>query len=189
MLAAWVFALAAASGPAAAQPPLKVPEQGYLCCNMRTDGAWISDSNYAERGKQMIPAGTPVKFVGYGRYRVHVEIEGRSQAIGNDYSRELPMEEFALRYIWPQSPHAVLDRASPRVRRAAESGRITRGMTRPQVLIAMGFPIASATPRLDAPVWKYWLWSFTPFAVHFGDDGTVTHVSTDPVTMHKVYLD
>ena len=37
----------------------QVPEQGYLCCNMRTDGSWISDSNYAENGKRVIPVGTP----------------------------------------------------------------------------------------------------------------------------------
>ena len=41
--------------------------EGYLCCNMRSDGSWISDSNYAEGGKRVIPAGTPVKVTGYGR--------------------------------------------------------------------------------------------------------------------------
>lgn len=30
---------------------------GYLCCNMRTDGDWISDINYQENGKTVIPAG------------------------------------------------------------------------------------------------------------------------------------
>ena len=42
---------------------------GYLCCNMRSDGSWISDSNYAEGGKRVIPAGTPARVTGYGRYR------------------------------------------------------------------------------------------------------------------------
>ena len=46
---------------------------GYLCCNMRTDGSWISDINYDENGKTVIPAGTPVKVLGYGRHRVHIE--------------------------------------------------------------------------------------------------------------------
>ena len=62
---------------------------GFLCCNMRTDGSWISDINYDENGKQMIPVGTPVKVTGYGRYRVKLDINGKSQAIGNDYSRDL----------------------------------------------------------------------------------------------------
>jgi hypothetical protein len=38
--------LGAMSLPAAAQPAY----DGFLCCNMRTDGSWISDSNYAESG-------------------------------------------------------------------------------------------------------------------------------------------
>lgn len=32
---------------------------GYLCCNMRTDGSWISDINYDESGKTMIPDASP----------------------------------------------------------------------------------------------------------------------------------
>jgi hypothetical protein len=61
---------------------------GFLCCNMRTDGSWISDINYDENGKRIIPVGTPIKVTGYGRYRVKVDVNGKSQAIGNDYSRE-----------------------------------------------------------------------------------------------------
>jgi hypothetical protein len=37
---------------------------------MRTDGSWISDINYAENGKRVIPLGTPLKATGYGRHRV-----------------------------------------------------------------------------------------------------------------------
>ena len=55
---------------------------GYLCCNMRTDGSWISDINYDENGKHIITVGTPLKVTGYGHYRVKVEINGKSQAIG-----------------------------------------------------------------------------------------------------------
>ena len=40
---------------------------GWLCCNMRTDGSWISDINYDESHKTIIPAGTPVEMTGYGR--------------------------------------------------------------------------------------------------------------------------
>ena len=36
---------------------------GFLCCNMRSDGSWFSDSNYAENGKRVIPAGTPVNLL------------------------------------------------------------------------------------------------------------------------------
>lgn len=82
-----VFAIAfSASGFSIAQ---EKPAR-FLCCNMRSDGAWISDINYDENGKRIIPAGTPIKVTGYGHYRVKVDINGKSQAIGNDYSRDLP---------------------------------------------------------------------------------------------------
>ena len=32
---------------------------GYLCCNMRTDGSWITDINYDEPHKHLIPVGSP----------------------------------------------------------------------------------------------------------------------------------
>jgi hypothetical protein len=169
--------------------PLQTDHVGYLCCNMRSDGAWISDSNYLESGKFTIPLGTPVKVLDFGRYRVHVEIDGKRQAIGNDYSRSLAMPEFARRYVVGDNPADKLAGYSPAVREAIQSSRVSRGMTREQVLMALGYPIASETPHLDARVWKYWLWTFSPFDVHFGTDGRVTDVQTDPETRMRVVKD
>src|SRR5579871_4113998 len=78
---------------------------GFLCCNMRTDGSWITDINYQESGKHLIPAGSPVTVTGYGHYRVKVQLENKSQAIGNDYSRDLSMEDFAKRYVVSEDPN------------------------------------------------------------------------------------
>ena len=112
LLALAVFSLVLPSAHAQA------PTDGFLCCNMRTDGSWISDSNYQESGKRIIPFGTPVKYKGLGRYRVHIEVEGKSQAIGNDYSRDVPLEAFARRYIVSEDPKAKVSRASPKIRGA-----------------------------------------------------------------------
>ncbi|HEX5737265.1 MAG TPA: hypothetical protein VFY22_02045 [Hydrogenophaga sp.] len=166
----------------------QVPEQGFLCCNMRTDGSWISDINYEESGKRIIPYGTPLTFKGYGRNRVEVEIEGKSQWLGNDYSRDLSKEVFAQRYIVAADPRTVVAKASPKVRQAIESARITTGMTREQVAMAVGYPVSSENPHLDAPRWRYWLWSYSPFTVIFNEQGRVTSVDTDEGTMQKVFL-
>jgi hypothetical protein len=181
--------LAAAVLSAAAAHAQEPPASGFLCCNLRSDGSWISDSNYLEASKTTVPLGTPVKFVGLGRNRVQVEINGKRQAIGNDYSRNVPLAEFARRYIVAEDPKTKLAAASPKVRTAIESMRVTTGMTRDQVLMALAYPIASENPNLDAPVWKYWLWSFSPFDVHFDASGRVSKVDTDPETQVKVWLD
>ena len=43
-------------------------------------------------------------------------------------------------------------------------GQAIRGR-RDQVIIALGYPISSETPHLDARTWRYWLWTFSPFDV------------------------
>ncbi len=179
-----VLALSTACGSAAAADKF----DGYLCCNMRTDGSWISDSNYAENGKRIIPAGTPVSVTGYGRYRAKVLVEGQKQAIGNDYSRDLDDEAFARRYVVAQDPKAKIAGYPARIRDAIESSRITPGMTREQVIMSLGYPISSENPNLDSNLWRYWRSSFAEFQVHFDGAGKVEKITTDEQTRNLVWL-
>ena len=186
----FVLAVLLAAAPLAAlAQPLPEPAAGFLCCNMRTDGSWISDINYAENGKRVIPAGTPVRATGYGRYRVYIETPEGKQAIGNDYSRDLAMPEFAKRYIVATDPKLRLASASPKIRKAVESGRLAPGMTREQVLMAVGYPVSSENPHLDAKVWRFWLSSFAEFQVVFGADDRVREITTDQQTRNLVVMD
>src|ERR1700761_8735699 len=114
---------------------------GYLCCNMRTDGSWISDSNYDENGKTIIPVGTPVNVTGYGRYRVKVQINGKKQEIGNDYSRDLSNQDFAKRYVVAEDPAQKIATFPKKIQEAIASERIVPGMTREQVIMSVGYPI------------------------------------------------
>lgn len=175
-------------GATAAVGAQEMPE-GWLCCNLRTDGAWISDINYEERGKTIIPVGTPVKVTGYGRNRVHIEIGGKRQAIGNDYSRDIPLEAFARRYVVTEDPARKLAAFPPKIREAIAQARVTKGMTREQVTMAVGYPVSSENPSLDAKVWRFWLWSFSEFRVSFDNNGRVTDIETDAATRAKVVLE
>lgn len=170
------FVLLATLTVAAPAQPLR---DGFLCCNMRGDGSWISDINYLG-SKQLVPAGTPVKITGYGRQRVLVDIDGKKQALGNDYSRSLTLEAFALRYVVETDPAKRLETFPPKVREAIKAGRLMRGMTREQVLMAVGYPVASYTPELDAPLWRYWVSRSGEYQVFWGDDGRVDKVFGPP---------
>lgn len=174
---------ALAAGNASAQDRF----DGYLCCNMRSDGNWISDSNYAEGGKRVIPAGTPVRVDGYGRHRVRVEIDGARQAIGNDYSRDLDNASFARRYVVAEDPKPAIASWPPKVREAVQRSKVTPGMTRAQVLASLGYPISSENPDLDADLWRYWLDSFSEFQLHFDAKGRVSGITTDPSTQNRVW--
>lgn len=170
------------SAPLLAQ---SMPE-GYFCCNMRTDGSWISDINYAEAGKRIIAVGTPAKVTGYGRFRVHVDIGGSRQSIGNDYSRDLEMGAFAQRYIVTEDPKAKLAKYPANIRTAITQARVIPGMTREQVLMSVGYPVSSENPNLDAKVWRFWLDSFAEFQVVFDNSGKVRDISGDPGTKYRV---
>ena len=167
---------------ASAQPTF----EGFLCCNMRSDGSWISDINYMEGGKRVVPLGTPAKVTGYGRYRVLVQLGGSSQAIGNDYSRDMDLGSFAARYVVTQDPKQKLAGYSAAHREAITSGRVMRGMTREQVIMAVGFPVSSENPSLESNIWRFWRDSFNEFQVHFDDQGRVKEISTDPMTRNLV---
>ncbi|WP_076998349.1 hypothetical protein [Variovorax sp. KK3] len=179
--------LGALALPAAAQD--RPTYNGFLCCNLRTDGSWISDSNYAESGKRVIPVGTPAQVTGYGRSRVNVLIDGKKQDIGNDYSRDLDLGAFAKRYVVTEDPNARMASFPPKIREAIKTARVTRGMTREQVAMAVGYPISSENPNLDAPVWRMWLGSFSEFQVLFDGQGRVRAVETDPQTRNLVVLE
>lgn len=187
--AALAFALIAFAPNGGHAQELKEGATGYLCCNMRSDGEWISDANYVESGKFLVRLGTPVRWLGLGRYRVFVEIDGKRQALGNDYSRDLSMNDFARRYIVPVDPRAVLADAPPKVRAAVESARVARGMTREQVIAAIGYPITSENPHLDNKRWRYWRWTLSPYVIHFGESGLVTRVEADAETLESVLLE
>lgn len=162
---------------------------GFLCCNMRTDGSWISDINYDENGKKIIPVGTPIKVTGYGHYRVKVDINGKSQAIGNDYSRDLGLEIFAKRYVVADDPAAKIAAYPKKIQDAIAHAQIVLGMTREQVLMSVGYPVSSENHNLEDKSWRFWLSSFQEFRVRFDDTGRVTDVEGDGDAKSKILLD
>lgn len=185
-----LLALAAAAAisivtVARAQP---TPE-GFLCCNLRSDGSWISDINYAESGKRVIPAGTPVKVTGYGRYRVYVEIDGKKQAIGNDYSRDLSMEAFMKRYVVAENPKQKIAAYPKAIQDAIAGARVMKGMTREQVTMSVGWPVSSENTDPAAKLWRLWLDSFAEFQLKFADDGRVSEIVADPSVRNRVVVE
>jgi hypothetical protein len=178
--------VALAAGSAAAYAEDK--QVGFLCCNMRTDGSWISDINYDENGKQIIPVGTPVKVTGYGRNRVKIEVNGKNQAIGNDYSRDLSLEVFAKRYVVADDPKVKIAGYPKKIQDAIGTSRIMIGMTREQVLMSVGYPVSSENHNLDEKTWRFWRSSFAEFHVNFDDSGKVIGVEADMDTKSKVLM-
>jgi hypothetical protein len=158
--------------------------EGFLCCNYRYEGDWMSDSNYLPY--PIMPIGTPTKITDYGRYRVFTEMGGRKIRIGNDYSRNLTNVDFAKRMVVKEDPRLRIAKFPPRIQQAIAAARIVPGMTKEQVVMSIGYPITSENPSYDAPVWRYWLTSFEEFQVNWDKD-VVLSVSGLPDVLTRVY--
>ena len=127
---------------------------GFTCCNLHHSNDWISDANWVIHPR--IPAGTPARILEYGEHRVSVEIGGRAMTLGLDYGRRQNLREWAQRMIVPDDPKRKIAGWPAAAREAIESGKVAVGMTREQVIVAVGYPPAHATPSMDALQWKYW---------------------------------
>ena len=165
-LAAATFALAAQAALAQALP------EGYTCCNFHHDRDWISDANW--RTLPMIPAGARIKVLDYGSNRASVEIDGKPMRIGHDYGRrEESLQQFIQKLVVKNDPKARIAKYPEKTRSAIREGRVIPGMTREQVIIAVGYPPTHRTPSLESSVWNLWATRTGRYEVHFNGKGTV----------------
>ena len=167
-------------------PPPGPLTSGYLCCNMRTYGDSISDINYDEQGTSIVAVGTTARITAYDFRFFNVDLAGKPQRIKNDYSRNITLIDFAKRYVVTEDPKQKLAAFPPAVSTAIRAGKVMPGMTREQVLMAIGYPVGSENPSLDAPTWRYWRDSWSEYQVSFDDKGLVKTVVGDPVALSRV---
>lgn len=180
--------LAILVAPAAALAQKTQPYEGFLCCSLLSDGSWISDLAYEDGYKKIVPAGTPVKFESFGRWRMYVEIEGKKLGIGNDYSRTIDMDAFAAMYVPKEDPKLRLQAWPGNVREAIQQRKIMRGMTREQVIMALGHPPTSYTPDKTKPLWHY-RYRAGDFQVFWTDEGKVDLVFGPADVRKKVFIE
>lgn len=157
-------------------------QQGYTCCNLRYDGDWISDSNYANL--PMIPAGTPIKVLSYGRDRAHVDLGGKPFRLGHDYGRaEESTERWVSKIVVSADPKPQLAAYPRQIQAAIRAGQVMKGMTREQVIMSVGYPLTSENRSLDAPVWRLWWSSFGEYQVEWDKQGRVKDITGHPETL------
>jgi hypothetical protein len=159
---------------------------GYTCCNLHYEQDWINDGNYAQL--PMIPAGTPIKVTEYGRYRAHVDIDGKPFRLGLDYGRDAETtEQWVAKLIVAADPKAKLAGYPTAVRQAIQKGQIMVGMSKEQVIMSVGYPLTNENPRYDAPYWRYWWSSFGEYDVHW-NGGQVSKVTGHPDTVELMLV-
>ncbi|TXH22026.1 MAG: hypothetical protein E6Q99_09340 [Elusimicrobia bacterium] len=164
--------------------PLRI---GYACCNLHYSGDWISDSNLAQL--PFIPVGTPITVHKVDRYRhrAYVEVAGKPMRMGLDYGRaQESTEQWVNKVVVLDDPKLRLAAFSPVVREAIWLGRVMRGMTREQVIMAAGYPQSDETPWLDVLYWRYWWASSAPYTVYWSRSREVTRIEGSPEVLSQV---
>ncbi len=178
--------LSLACGGAQANDEKEPKLTGYTCCNLHFEGDWISDANWGIQA--MIPAGTPIKVLDYGRYRFAVEIDGKPMRIGQEYGRNETLAQLARKIVVDKDPKTRIAAWPAPVREAVRFGKVITGMTHEQVIASLGYPPAHQTPSLDAPQWKYWHTRFASFIVVWDDKNRLKDVLADGGTRATVML-
>ena len=177
-LACTLAVLAACKGGPTVPSPL-TGETRYLCCNMHYERTDVTDVNYL-RGT-LIPFGTRVQILEVRKNAVKFQPAGHPPItlVQRHGRKVLSMEEYLDRIFLRADPHDRLPRIgkggkqaaeAEKVRKQIEQGVVEPGMTRDQVLMAIGYPPPHRTPSLQAGSWSYWANRWETFDVYFDGD-------------------
>lgn len=150
----------------------------FTCCNLRYEGDWISDLNAV--GLPFVPAGARIAVKDYGRHRAHVLIDGRPMRIGLDYGREQETkEQYVAKLMLKENPVERIEGFPAPVRAAIREGKLVLGMTRDQVIIALGYPRTDETHSLTSREWKYWTVDGSEFVLLWDSEGRLKEVDAE----------
>jgi hypothetical protein len=177
--------LAKPSPPPPGTPTL--PFKGFACCNLHYDGDWISDDNYA--ALPMIPAGTPIEVLSWGRNRAAVTVDGKAMRLGHDAGRDQePLETWVAKIVVSEDPRPRIGAYPPAVRDAIFEGKVLVGMTREQAIVSIGYPPTNENVSLDGPIWRVWHAKGEGYQLNFRPDGHLKSVTgEDSVTTLVTY--
>src|SRR2546422_32094 len=147
--------LAACKGPVVPHP--MTGETRYLCCNMHYEKTEISDVNYLKG--TLIPFGTRVQILEVRKSSVKFQPAGQPPiTLVLKYGKDATtMDQYLDRVFLREDPHAKLPKpgkdkkqaaAAEKSRKQIEDGEVAPGMTRDEVLMALGYPPLHRTPSL-----------------------------------------
>lgn len=147
----------------------------FTATNLRYEGDWISEVSWPNQA--FVPVGARLKVVDYGSNRVSVLIDGRKMRMGIDWSRgKETIQQFVARATTTEDPRKTIATYPEKVRHAIRSGRVFLGMTKDQVLIALGRPRVDFVPSLNASEWRYQVPEQEEMFLVFDDAGTLKEV-------------
>jgi hypothetical protein len=157
---------------AESDPELMKAMQGatFTATNLHYDGDWISE--VAKFQLPLIPAGSMLKVIDWGKGRANVLVDGRRMRVGIDESGDVEtIQQLVARITSPTDPRLAIREYPENVRNAIRLGRVMAGMTKDQVRLALGRPRVDFVPSLEASEWRYDTSDYGPVYLLFDDKG------------------
>jgi hypothetical protein len=135
----------------------RVGQVFFLCCNLRYDPQKpeITDT-IAARGT-LVPFATRVEVQKVTKDTVQFEAAGHPPiTLAYEHGgKALSFDQYLSRLFVTEDPRLKLKKVPARQVKQVEKGTIAPGMSRDQVLLAVGYPPADRTPSLEAAAWTY----------------------------------
>jgi len=179
--------LSKAPPPSTGSAAQGLPRKGFACCNLHYSKDWINDGNYAEL--PMIPAGTPIEVLSYGRQRAYIKIDGKPMRLGHDYGRDQEsLEAWVNKVVVADDPRPRIATWPKAVQDAIYEGKVVTGMTREQVIASVGYPLTNENVTLDQPTWRMWRSGGDEYQLHFKQDGHLGQITgEDSITSLMIF--
>ena len=132
-------------------------------------------ANFQQDG--LIPACSAVAVLDRESERLvfSVQATGRSYEYYHHKAAGEPFADHLTRYFGTDCPRDRLAKLSGVEKQGVAEGKALAGMSKPAVVLALGYPPPHVTPSLDADRWIYWRNRFNRMAVVF-QDGRVTAI-------------
>jgi hypothetical protein len=188
-LAIGLLGLALAGCPTQVPPQVLSEWQGrtlYTCCNIHYEGASVSDANYLVGST--LPFGTQASVLKMTGNSITIHAGATDLTLGHSYgSAQESAEQYFNKVLVPTDPHSVFATYPKDVQTAIENSHVEVGMTKPQVLLSLGYPPTHRTASIDLNTWTYWYNRWLTYEVHFGDNGKVVgFIGNAPTTNQPI---
>ena len=160
--------------------PVADPRVGrvlYLCCNIHFDPQKPEITDAIPSQGTLIPFGTRVEVQKVTKDTVRFEAAGHPAiTLAYDHgSKAMPFGTYLGYLFVSDDPRLKLKKVPARQVKLVEKSTVAPGMTRDQVVMALGYPPGDRTPSLESSTWTYVPGPGETLVVYFAD-GRVSSV-------------
>lgn len=151
----------------------------YTCCNIHYEGVNTSDANYFVGST--LSFGSPIVVDSMTSNSATSRSGATQVTLAHSYGRDQEdAQQYFTKIFVETDPHAVFATYPKQVQDAITDGRVERGMTKPQVIMSLGYPPTHRTASTDLNTWTYWYNRWVTYQVQFGEDGKVSNIVGRP---------